>query len=587
MHSDTVRDRIRGIVASVLDLEVDHVPADADFDESLDADSLERVEIAVRIEREFELTLAPEEAVAVRTVEDAVALLRDRGVGTEPVDLVDRLVGRQLAAGHADRVAVVDPDAGPVTYAALARAAGAYAAALRRDGVAPGTRGLIVADDSVATVVAVLGLWWHGCVPVPLSPALTEPEIVFVAGDCGAGFVHLDAPAAKQAALARALGSLPGRTGEEVRATLGAQTPADVAAPAVWSAGAEALVQYTSGSTGTPKGVRHAATGIEAVLDGFGRVLALLPDDTVLSTAKMSFGYGFGNSVLFPLAAAARAVLLRGSVDPYAVTAAVRRHRVTVLCSVPRMYVALLGVTGGERASAFASLRLALSAGEQCPADLAERVQASLGVPLVNGLGATEVLHIGVATPPAAVVPGSTGIPVPGLTVTVRDEDGAAVPDGTEGRLHLAGPAVALGYLGRPGETARTFTVGGVFTGDIVRRTADGQLWHLCRTDDLLNLGGYKVAPGEIEAVVRTAGGVADCVVVGGIDEHGLEQAVVYAVPLPGADRAEVRRAIAGAVRRDLARFKRPARVEVVDALPVTSTGKVARYRLRDSAVRR
>ncbi|MFT7835829.1 AMP-binding protein [Saccharothrix sp. BKS2] len=487
------------------------------------------------------------------------------------MDLIHHLVGRH----DGDRVSYVDPAAGEVTYRELHEAAGAYAARLRDSGVPRGSRCLIVSDDSVAAVTAVLGTWWHGCVPVPVSPVLRESEIVFMAKDSGAVAAHIDAPPAKERVLREELSSLVRLDGAEA----GTGTAPE---PAVFAADDEVLVQYTSGSTGTPRGVRHGLAGVAATLAGFGAHLGLTPDDVVVSTAKLSFGYGFGNSLLFPLAAGASVVLLGGAVDPYVVATALNTHRPTVLCSVPRVYAGLVALA--EQVSA-GSLRRAVSAGEHLPAELAERFTATFGVPLVNGLGATEVLHIVVATDPGRTEPGSTGRAVAGVEVTVRDEDGEVVPDGVDGRLHIAAGSVALGYIDRPDATARTFARGGAYTGDIVHRTPEGDVRHLCRADDLLNLGGYKVSPAEIEKAVRGTEGVADCAVVGETDDNGLQQAIAYAVPVAGVGAADLRQAILRSVRADLAPFKRPARIEVLDQLPVTSTGKLARFKLRSTGV--
>lgn len=483
------------------------------------------------------------------------------------MDLIHQLVGRH----DGDRVSYVDPAQGKVTYRELHDAAQRYAALLRDNGVPRGSRCLIVSDDSVAAVTAVLGMWWHGCVPVPVSPMLRESEIAFMAKDSGAVAVHIDAPKTKMQALQQELGWLVRLDG--LRAGDGTADE-----PVVFADTDEVLVQYTSGSTGTPRGVRHSRAGIDAVLEGFGARLALTPDDVVVSTAKLSFGYGFGNSLLFPLAAGASAVLLGGAVDPYVVATALNTHKPTVLCSVPRIYAGLVSLAGQVTAD---PLRCAVSAGEHLPAELAERFTEAFKVPLVNGLGATEVLHIVVATDPACTEPGSTGRAVAGVEVTVRDEHGEVLPDGIDGRLHIASGSVALGYIDRPDSAAKTFAQGGAYTGDIVHRTLEGDIRHLCRADDLLNLGGYKVSPLEIEKVVRGARGVADCAVVGETDDSGLQQAVVYAVPASGVTAEDLRGVILRAVRADLAVFKRPARIEVLDQLPVTSTGKLARFKLR------
>lgn len=584
---DIVRDRLREIVASVLEMEMEDIEPGALFYGELGISSLEMVAIVAAVGREFG-ALSAEEAAALTSLDAAVSVLGERSADHQTVDLVDLLVAGHVCAGRGERVSYLDPQAGEITYAGLLEAARGYAGALRAAGVPEGTRGLLVADDSVATVVAVLGLWWSGCVPVVISPVLTDDEVRYIAEDCAAAMVHLDAAPARQRALLELFRTTTRFTGADVRSSLAsarpgpARRPQEAGPPAVWSAGCEALVQYTSGSTGTPKGVRHSAGAIAAMADGIGTVLALTPEDTVLSSARMSFGYGFGSSVLCPLAAGSRVVLLRSTVDVHSLAAALQRHRPTVLFSVPRLYAALLNASG--TAPAYDSVRLCVSAGENLPGPLGERTRTAFRAELLNGLGATEVLHIVVGTPPGQALPGTFGVPVPGITATVRAQDGTPVADGEEGRLHIAGPTVALGYIGRPQDAAVTFADGGAYTGDRVRRAPDGTFTHLCRTDDLLNLGGYKVVPSEIESVIRGAEGVRDCAVVGRRDADGLEQAVAYLVARPGYDEAVVRRAVTAALRGGLAAYKRPARLEFLDEFPTTSTGKLAAFELRKGA---
>ncbi|MFC5751890.1 class I adenylate-forming enzyme family protein [Actinomadura rugatobispora] len=500
--------------------------------------------------------------------------------------LVARLVGDRVAAGQGDQAAFTDETLGVVSYRALHDAVRRYATRLRKGGCVMGTRGLVVSDDSAGAVLACLALWANGCVAVPVSPLLTDEEIAFIARDSAATLVHFGVPEARRRALRPLLADgLAVFTAEEAneafdeRAVRGHEVSAAFGEEE--GAEAEVLLQYTSGSTGRPKGVRQSLRGLLAVIDGFGRRVPLKPGDVVLSTAKLSFGYGFGSSLLCPLAAGAHAVLLAGPVDVYTLLAALRRHRPTVLCTVPRMYALLLEHVRDR--SDLASLRLGLSAGEHLPDELSGRFTARFGTPLVDALGATEAGHIVLI---ADEGPRRGAVPVPGVTATVRDERGRVVSGEEPGRLHVRGASVALGYLDRPEQDREVFADGGVYTGDIVSRTAEGRLAYLCRADDVLNLGGHKVAPSEIEAVVGGVPGVARCAVVAGTDEAGLAQAIAYVVPEKAGAEEDLGRAVRAAIRKGLAAYKRPAQVRFVDELPTTSTGKLARYRLRDQVNR-
>ena len=504
---------------------------------------------------------------------------------TEILDRPAGSPGPEPAAADPAAVAYLDPDLGTVPYGQLRDAVDRHAARLRALGLAPGRAAVVVADDSVATVVTVLALWRAGAVPAVISPLLTDDEIGFVLGDCDAALVHLDGPDDRAAGLAALAAYRPVTTGAELRHDLATGAgpsgePGRPAGPATDPA-ATVLLQYTSGSTGRPKAVRHTARGLAAVGRGFGALLGLTPTDRVFSTAKMSFGYGFGNSLLFPLAAGATAVLHRGPVDALVLGQVLRRHRPTVLMAVPRLYGGLLALARADRAPDLSGVRLAVSAGEHLPAAMSEEFRERYGLPVLNGLGATEVLHIVAATPPGVAAPGSTGRAVPGVTLTARAADGTVLPDGETGRLHVAGECVAAGYLNRPDEQARTFAEAGAYTGDLVR-IVDGEVDYLCRADDVLTVGGQRVPPQDVERLLRAVPGVADCAVVAGVGALGLQE--VHAYLVPDQDAAADPDGLVERVTEDMRTRPpqlRPGRLTVVPALPTTSTGKLARFQLR------
>jgi acyl-coenzyme A synthetase/AMP-(fatty) acid ligase len=498
-----------------------------------------------------------------------------------------------LLLGHHDaRRCGVDRQSGDVSYADVLGAVSEYAARLSGAGVRPGCRAVVVSDDCIAAITAVLGLWWHGCVPILLHPMLRDADIGFIAQDSGAEFAELNVSAGRRGALRAALADVDAArraAGQaRLRTELGTEGASQSAGrPAGFLDVDELLIQYTSGSTGQPRGVRHCMRGIHSVLRGVGSVLALTHDDVVLSTAKLSFGYGFGNSLLLPYAAGASSVVLSGPADSFSVAAALQEYRPTVLFSVPRIYAGLLQLVAQGKSVDTSSLRLAVTTGEHLPAELATRITETFNVPLINGFGATEVLHTVVAATVGqggVAGPGAIGFPVPGVTATIRDDAGQPADDGNPGALHIAAGSVALGYLNRPADEARTFADGGVYPGDIALRTPAGEIRHVGRADDMLLLGGYKVAPAEIERVLRDVPDVADCAVVAATDPAGLEQATAYVVARDPARPEQTLTAARTALRATLASYKRPSQVEIIDALPTTANGKLARFRLRGPA---
>ncbi|MYU21284.1 AMP-binding protein [Streptomyces sp. SID8352] len=513
---------------------------------------------------------------------------------------------RHLGLDTADAVCLISEE-GELTYRELHGRVCRFARVLAEGGVRRGDRVVLVLPDTVAFVATVLAAMRMGAVPVPIAPLLTLDEQRHVIEDCAPSAVLLEDPEGELAADFHE--RFPGtalwsrRPGDGSVRCLPAEAEAAEPLETAPVGGGEdpALFQYTSGSTGRSKGVVHAHRGLLAFAEGVVRRLGLTRRDRFLSMAKMPFGYGFGNSLLMPFAVGGSAVITERRSDPYAAANLLRAHRPTVFCAVPTLYAAMLAVPRATEQFDFSPVRLALSAGEHLGAGLSNRLTETFGLSMVNGLGSTECLHFFVSTEPGVSAPGVTGEPVPTYEVEVLDDEGRVLPPGSMGRMRVRGPANALGYWNRPQLTAETFRDGWFHTGDNLRYEPGAGWVYLGRDDNILNVGGGKVLTSEIEEVILPLEGVASCAVVGVPDENELIRIVAYVVPedpghagRPGAPGEPgrpgdegLRGRVMAAVRASLPPHKRPQRVRLVDAVPTTSTGKTARFLIRQREMER
>ena len=258
----------------------------------------------------------------------------------------------------------------------------------------------------------------------------------------------------------------------------------------------------TGGTTGRPKLAMHRAADLRTIWETYGRhVLGVRPDDRLYSVGPMFHAYGLGNSLAVPLAAGATAVLEpTRPPTPERVGRTVAEQRPTILFSVPTSYAALVG--SDLPADMFASVRIAVSAGETLPPALFERVRERFDLELLDGIGSTELGHIFLSNRPGTARGGSCGTPVPGFRVRLLDDEGREVGPDVPANLWVAGPSAATGYWHLPERTAATFVDGWVRTGDTYRRTAHGDYCFVGRTDELFKVGGEWVSPYEVEAVL-------------------------------------------------------------------------------------
>ncbi|MFI1536274.1 AMP-binding protein [Streptomyces anandii] len=336
-----------------------------------------------------------------------------------------------------------------------------------------------------------------------------------------------------------------------------------------------ALIAFTSGTTGRPKGCVHFHRDVLAIADTFSRhVLRPRADDVFAGSPPLGFTFGLGGLVVFPMRVGASALLLEEA-HPRQLLAAVAEHRVSVLFTAPTAYRAMLGALDGHDIS---SLRRCVSAGENLPAATWRAWRERTGLRIVNGIGATELLHIFISAADEDIRPGTTGVPVPGWRARVQDERGVPVPDGEPGLLAVQGP-VGCRYLADPRQ--RVYVRDGWnVTGDTYVRDPDGYFRYVARADDMIISAGYNIAGPEVEDALLRHPDVVEAAVVGRPDEARGQVVVAHVVLREGVARdAEALRAH---VKSELAPYKCPREIVFLEALPRTATGKLQRFRLRD-----
>ncbi|HKA04733.1 MAG TPA: benzoate-CoA ligase family protein [Acidimicrobiales bacterium] len=499
------------------------------------------------------------------------------------------LVDRNIDEGRGGNVAVECGDR-TLTYADLVDEVHAAAHGLRGLGVRPEERVVLVLNDDVPFLATFLAALHIGAVPVPVSTMLTGKELGVIVDDARARVVYLSEPyapllpaiadGAPDLEVAVVDGEAPDGGGvatrrlDEVAADRSESNPTRTVedSPAFWL--------YTSGTTGLPKGAMHRHIDLRVTADTYAAaVLHTGPDDRFFSVAKLFFAYGLGNSLTFPLAVGATTILSPERPTPPGVADICARHRPTLFFAAPGFYAGLLDAH--VAADTLASVRLAVSAGEALPADLHRRFTTHFGVPLLDGIGTTEALHIFCSNRLGAERPGTSGTAVDGYELKLVGDDGVeiAAPD-TPGALYVKGESVATGYWCRTATSRQVFAGDWMRTGDTYTRSADGYYTCLGRSNDMIKPGGIWVSPAEVEAVLVEHSDVLEAAVVGARNDDGLEEPVAFVVARSGAviDAA----AIDAHCRERMAAFKRPRRVIVVDALPRTATGKIQRFALRD-----
>ncbi|MCX5010516.1 AMP-binding protein [Streptomyces sp. NBC_00555] len=496
--------------------------------------------------------------------------------------LLDDAVGRW----GADRPCLLTP-ADRWTYGDLLQRANQVAQVLTEDfGLVPGNRVLLRGPNNPWLVATWFGVLKAGGVAVTTMPLLRAGELAELneisrpaVAVCDHRYLdELTATATTTAAPGPAVLAYGGPGEEDLVARCAAKdgrfAAVDTAADDV------ALIAFTSGTTGRPKATLHFHRDVLANADTFSRhVLRPRQDDVFTGTPPLAFTFGLGGLVVFPLYAGA-ATLLIEQAAPQQLADLVEEHGVTVLFTAPTAYRAIMAAGAVGQ---LAGLRRCVSAGEALPAAVWEEFHAATGLGIIDGIGATEMLHVFISASDGEIRPGSTGRPVPGYRARVVDEAGEPVPDGQPGLLAVTGPT-GCRYMEDPRQTVYVRN-GWNITGDTYIRDADGYFWYVARSDDMIVSSGYNIAGPEVEKALATHPYVEECGVVGAPDAKRGMLVKAYVILRPGVAPDEVTaKELQDHVKRSVAPYKYPRAVEFVTDLPRTSNGKLQRAELRKRA---
>jgi benzoate-CoA ligase len=343
---------------------------------------------------------------------------------------------------------------------------------------------------------------------------------------------------------------------------------------------------YSSGSTGFPKGCVHLHHDMVVCAELYAKqILKITENDRFFSVAKLFFAYGLGNGLYFSLSVGATSILWPGSPSPPNIYSVIEKHKPTLFFSVPSNYATLLSYQreGGPDFD-LSTVRYAVSAGEALPAPIFHRFKERFKVEILDAIGSTEALHMFIANRPGAVRPGSSGQIMPGYEARIVDENGNDVPDGEIGSLLIQGDSVCSCYWNQHEKTKETIQGHWIRTGDKYYRDPDGYYWYVGRNDDMMKVKGMWVSPIEIESVLLEHPMVQEAAAIGNPDGNQLVKPTAYVVLKSGVNnQPQVIEEIRQHLTARLAAYKCPQTFEVVKELPKTATGKIQRYKLRQS----
>lgn len=471
------------------------------------------------------------------------------------------------------------------TYADLRSLANRIAHVLTREmGVQPGNRVLLRGPNNPLMAACWFAVVKAGAIAVATMPLLRAKELTDIVARAAVTHALCDARLAEELQAASAncptLHTTGYFGGGDARAVeTRAQAHSEAFADVDTAQDDVALIAFTSGTTGAPKGTMHFHRDVLAICDAFPRsTLRPGPDDVFCGTPPLAFTFGLGGMLLFPMRFGASTVL-QERLTPESLLATIEEYRATVCFTAPTFYRQMAAFVGRYDLS---SLAKTVSAGEALPDATRQLWKEATGLEMYDGLGSTEMLHIFICSPPEEVRRGATGRAIPGYLACVLDDNGRPVPPGVVGRLAVKGPT-GCRYLAD--DRQRVYVKGGWnVTGDAYLMDADGYFYYQARTDDMIISAGYNIAGPEVEGALLAHPAVAECGVVGVPDEERgqiVKAFVVLKPDVPPADR--LARELQDFVKQSIAPYKYPRAIEFRASLPRTETGKLQRFRLRES----
>ncbi|OAN78141.1 2-aminobenzoate-CoA ligase [Sulfitobacter sp. EhC04] len=498
------------------------------------------------------------------------------------VELTDSMVEK----GFGDHTALIG-NGRRRTYKELTDWTNKLARALVEDlGVKPGNRVLIRSANNPAMVACWLAATKAGAVVVNTMPMLRARELAAIVDKaeishalCDTRLMDEMTTCAKTSDFLTTVVGFDGTSNHDAELDrLALEKPVRFDAVET-SADDVALLGFTSGTTGSPKATMHFHRDLMIIADGYAReVLGVTPEDVFVGSPPLAFTFGLGGLAVFPLRFGAAATLLETASPPNMIEI-IEKFKATVCFTAPTAYRAMLQAM--EDGADLSSLRAAVSAGETLPAPVYHDWKEKTGKPMLDGIGATEMLHIFISNRFDDHRAACTGKPVTGYEARVIDEKGAEVPRGEVGRLAVRGPT-GCRYLADDRQQVYVKD-GWNITGDSFTMDEDGYLHFAARNDDMIISAGYNIAGPEVEAALLSHPMVRECAVVGAPDEARGCIVQAHVVLVEGAPKdASTVKLLQDHVKAEIAPYKYPRDVRFVDDLPKTATGKIQRFALRE-----